>query len=78
MKKFLLLTGIVLVATTGCVNTALLKSSQAYYDSTEPYMKMAMEDKFISKEEVESIKTNMEQFKKTLDSFSAQKAWYDF
>ena len=41
-------------------------------------MKIALEDKTISQEEVNSLKLNMEQFKKTLDAYSANKSWYEF
>lgn len=80
MKKIFLIAAaaVTMVILSGCVNTALVKSAQAYYDSTEPYMKIALEDKTISQEEVDSIKLNMEQFKKTLDAYSANKSWYEF
>ena len=80
MKKILLFAVSVLtmVMMSGCVNDALVRSAQAYYDSTEPYMKIALEDKTISQEEVNSLKLNMEQFKKTLDAYSANKSWYEF
>lgn len=80
MKKIILFAVAVLTMVTmsGCVNDALVKSAQAYYDSTEPYMKIALEDKTISQEEVNSLKLNMEQFKKTLDAYSANKSWYEF
>ena len=80
MKKIILFvsSAIVMLSLSGCVNEALLKSAQAYYDSTEPYMKMAIENKSLSKEEVDSVKLNMNQFKKTLDHYAANKAWYEF
>lgn len=69
---------IMAIALSGCVNKALLKSSQAYYDSTRPYMELIIKSNTLSKEEVDSIKLNMSQFKKTLDSYEAEKAWYEF
>ena len=80
MKKIILFAAaaLTLVTLSGCVNKALVRSAQAYYDSTEPYMKIAIEDRSISQEEVDSLKLNMEQFKKTLDAYSAEKAWYEF
>ena len=80
MKKTILFIAslLTLVTMSGCVNDALVKSAQAYYDSTKPYMEIAIEDKTISQEEVDSLKLNMEQFKKTLDAYSANKSWYEF
>lgn len=79
MKKIIVLISIVFVVVlSGCVNSSFLKSAQAYYDSTLPYMNVALEDKTISQAEVDSLRMNMEQFKKTLDHYSANKAWYEF
>ena len=80
MKKTILFAAaaLVLVTLSGCVNDALVRSAQAYYDSTEPYIKIALEDKSISQDEVDSLKLNMEQFKQTLDAYSAKSAWYEF
>jgi uncharacterized protein YxeA len=80
MKKIVLFFVILLtmIVMSGCVNKALVRSSQAYYDSTEPYLEMVMKNEDISAEEIDSIKLNMEQFKKTLDEFSAQESWYEF
>lgn len=77
MKKVFIALFLVLTM-TGCVNTALLKSSQAYYDSTKPYIEMAISSKKISKEEKESVKLNMAEFQKMLDHYAAEKAWYEF
>lgn len=79
MKKIIFFAATVatMVFMSGCVNEALLKSSQAYYDSTKPYIEMAIENKSMSKEEVDSVKLNMNQFKKTLDHYAANKAWYE-
>lgn len=79
MKKIVLVVAVLtLMLTSGCVNKAMVKSSQAYYDSTKPYLEMVINSKDIDAEEAGSIKLNMEQFKKTLDAFSAQEAWYEF
>lgn len=79
MKKFVLIIAVlVLMLVSGCVNKAMVKSSQAYYDSTKPYLEMVINSKEIDSEEANSIKLNMEQFKKTLDAFEAQDAWYEF
>lgn len=79
MKKIVLVVAVLtLMLASGCVNKAMVKSSQAYYDSTKPYLEMVINSKDIDAEEAGSIKLNMEQFKKTLDAFSAQEAWYEF
>lgn len=80
MKKIFLISATVLtmLVMSGCVNQSLVKSAQAYYDSTEPYLEMVIKNEGVSKEEADSIKLNMEQFKKTLEAFSAQESWYEF
>lgn len=65
---------------SGCVNDALLSSATAYQTSTEPYLidKAADLDKEGLLEEAYSLRVNMDQFKKTLDKYNTNKAWYEF
>lgn len=79
MRKMVAITALVLVlGLSGCVNSAFLASSTAYQESTEPYLKMVLGSKLIQDGEKDSLKMNMEQYKKTIDKFNSQKKWYEF
>jgi hypothetical protein len=59
MKKFVLIIAVlVLMLVSGCVNKAMVKSSQAYYDSTKPYLEMVINSKEINSEEKENLARN--------------------
>lgn len=80
MKRNLLvlLAMFVLLFVSGCVNRAFLESSIAYQSSTKPYLEMVLESDKIPQGEKDSLKTNIDEYEKTLNKYNEDIPWYEF